>query len=945
MADGIVLVLVSGLLTIFLLLATTFTRLTEFAGTGTSARRAAHGARIAAASGLEYAAARLWEEPRGGKELWPVLDAVNARDDWTARGNEPPATPPARLANPSWPHGEPWQDTLNADGSFDNDWFFDTDGNGRYDVRTGRLRGAPGGRDALFALAIRSSEGKACVNSGVIDSPSGDWDLDGILDADDPRPSTDTNGNNVPDWRDPDHIENRHLVNLLDNLGAILKVSTSTKVPFWPADPSPADGPGEPGFIETSDLGRRVVAGRPRGGYVSIPELSPVLGQDYPLAAPYLAVAGRIVPMTRRHDASASGVNITLPPLAYPSTEYEFQALIDFNRSPVEVLAASLRQICASGNWNAVTTSWENPDNCISPFIRLGADEADRIAERLAGARPIPTWRAFLGALHAVSGALEDDPFTVGIDEKTDPLWRLLKEDLILAQVMPKNYRHDPYTLRMNGLEVARETVQEGPDLTCQRRLSPLCLQQPLIHASPFNDQGQVQFNKTLGGYIEGIPCRETAGYFLDWGAGTGLFEIDASGWISGHADVRIQGSLATFPGEIRLAGQQDFEQASPSLTGLGAVPWRYPGGTHEALGPRQEKTKIDTYPKFPIDSFTTAGMPAAEKARYPYSRSDGGLRLQAAQTETIDSLASCTFAVPFNQDPPVNPSDRWYTHTSNGDDDWQDQISDPVGTPALHRSPDPSGFGISNKGESFINRGYFTGPEGPRYRIDPKIASSLISPGTLSHKWNGSVIPPFPGGPVKIMDCTIACWYPAAGESPLWPLSPTGNLAAYCLQGRFVINREMMISAYLDVTFEGNSIVLSDTSATHTIVPWWTSDPVAGAALWHHLAISFNADGTRAKVFCDGREELDVPIDSASGNDDTTLFLYFPLDDFRVLVPGIQTEAEAVALAQEDRYARTGTYRSPRSGSTRPASPGGRSSGESRGTPSFPNGRKGGSA
>lgn len=906
-----ILVLVSGLLTLFLLLAAAFAQLTEFTEAGTGADRARRAAQLTAESGMEYAAARLWEEPRSGAEIWPILDAVNARDDWSARGSEPPGLDPSRLQNPSFSHGEPWKDTLGADGAFDNDLFFDADGNGSFDARSGRLRGGPQGEQTPFFLTIRASEGKVCVNSGIVDSPLGDWNLDGILDADDPRPSTDTNGNGIPDWRDPDHIENRHLVNLLDNLGAILGVSTRRKTPFWPADPSPAQGPGEMGFLDTSDLGRQVATSRPRGGYASIADLAPILGKDYPLAAPFLSVAGRIAPMASRYDSS-NGHNITLPPLANPPAGYEFQFLIDFNRAPTEVIAASLRWISASGNWNPITFSWENPDNCITPFIRLGDAEADRVAERLANARPVPTWRAFLETLHSVSGAFEDDPFTVGINEKTDPLWKLLKEDLILAQAMPKNYRHDPFTLRMNGLEVERETVQEGPDRACQRRISPFCLQQPLLHAAPFNALGQVEFTKPqAGGLVEGIPCRETAGCFLDWGAGTGTFDIDASGRVSGGVGARARGTLATFPGEIRLAGQQDFEQAPPSLTGLGAVPWRYPGGDHEALGPCLEKTGIDTYPKFPIDSFTLAGMSIAEKAHYAYSRADGGLRLKAAQTEDIDSPA-CTFAVPFNQDPGTIPADRWYTHMSNADDDWQDQIGDPVGTPAQHRSPDPIAFGINNKGESFLNRGYFTGPEGPRYRVDPKNSSGIITSGVLMYKWLGNTAPPFPGGPVKISDATIACWYPAAGEPPLWPLSP-GNPAARCLQGQFCISREGMTALYLEVVFEGNAVLLSDTSDTHVIVPWWVADPVAGAAPWHHLAISFNADGTRAKVFCDGREELDVPIDSTSGNDDTTLNLSFPLDDFRILVPGIRTEAEATALAQEDRYARTGTYHSPR--------------------------------
>ncbi len=239
--DGIVLLLVSGVLAFLLLLAAMIVHLTRVQTAGTDAGAAGRAARIAAESGMDYAAARLMENP------YPA--GAFPRDDWTARGDEPDSTPPSRLLNPSFPHGEPWSDSeppgSPGHGFFSNDPFDDVNGNGLYDVRSGRLRGRE-----EFALRIRSPGAKLPVNAGALAPPN---------------------------HNKPTHAANKPLRNVLCALGAVVLAPN----PAIGREDKPAGTAAQPGEdIRLSKLGDHLIAMRPAGGYANLDAVGAALKKN-----------------------------------------------------------------------------------------------------------------------------------------------------------------------------------------------------------------------------------------------------------------------------------------------------------------------------------------------------------------------------------------------------------------------------------------------------------------------------------------------------------------------------------------------------------------------------------------------------------------------------------------------------------------------------------------
>lgn len=181
---GVALVLAAGILTLLAVLAAGFGAAARFAGDSISARIGARQAGLAAASGMDYAAARLV------REGYPSYAASlqNRGDDWTAR--EPRGTPLEAMRNPSYSHGEPWRDSQNlpfdgldndGDGEIDepgegiglyngSESWLDLDGDGRFTAWSGRLRGGdlpfP-----TFSLRIEADGGKIPLNAGHLDVP------------------------------------------------------------------------------------------------------------------------------------------------------------------------------------------------------------------------------------------------------------------------------------------------------------------------------------------------------------------------------------------------------------------------------------------------------------------------------------------------------------------------------------------------------------------------------------------------------------------------------------------------------------------------------------------------------------------------------------------------------------------------------------------------------
>ncbi len=145
------LVLVAGILALFALLVAAQASGARFAATAAAGSGAAREADLASASALDYAAARLAEDPFPRR----VPSARNRCDDWTHRkgsgvGVEGPE-------NPSYSHGEPWSDA-NGNGRHDpgESPLADLDGDGRFSAWSGRLRAS----GARFSLRIECAEGK-----------------------------------------------------------------------------------------------------------------------------------------------------------------------------------------------------------------------------------------------------------------------------------------------------------------------------------------------------------------------------------------------------------------------------------------------------------------------------------------------------------------------------------------------------------------------------------------------------------------------------------------------------------------------------------------------------------------------------------------------------------------------------------------------------------------
>ncbi len=252
-SDGFILVLASGLLVLLAAAALSFTGLARATGGMRSALRAELAGRLAAETGLEYAAARLWEtadrfpgKPRIGEAGWdPACRSArvwNRGDDWHYRAYDADdgswdsqalgpiplewLDPPlSGTLHPSWARGESWTDS-DGNALFDpGETWTDADGNGRRDVWSGRLRRTATG-DGRFVLRVEPGAGSKI---GLNAAPGADA---------------------------------ARLRAFLNQLGAILGVRT-----FVANTPAPAVP------VLWSDLGNRVVAALPSAGFRSLEDL------------------------------------------------------------------------------------------------------------------------------------------------------------------------------------------------------------------------------------------------------------------------------------------------------------------------------------------------------------------------------------------------------------------------------------------------------------------------------------------------------------------------------------------------------------------------------------------------------------------------------------------------------------------------------------------------
>lgn len=651
-------------------------------------------AETAAASGVHYAMARLREEPRALDERGIVAEARNACDDWKWRGDpagEPAAMRPSASLNPSYRRGEHWSDD-NGDGHWQaKEGEEDLDGNGRPSPWSGRLRG-DGLAGEAFSLVIRSTAGLVCVNSGALGSPLEDWNMNGILDADDPPGFSrdDRNTNGVPDWRDPDYLENRHLVSLLDNLGVVLKAASLHGYPRELYAPAPRDEGGydwsqenqedweddEEDYIDEdgngipdgdqdqfsprsswdvnstmsdyviSNLGRRIILGRPRGGYADIGDLKRVLGQAvYDRVRPFLTTRGEIVTVLTNgplrgsiswDDRIVEGEqpNGTVP-------FYERRARMELAAVSREVLEASLMYLSAGG---CRFIDGQGNDDFVyeTAFSRIHRVEAKSLADFIgpkAARGEITSWAKLLELL-AASGCFIDDPFTETARQFLPQDRQRLKEDLILAVWNANDHFPDFFSRSRNSLDVPRGGRPRARRITAASQINS-----EWIWTRPYGGEDR------SSNYPIEVPGRPTATFDL-MGGGPRSFEVDSEGWqeaSSGSRAVAGDRSTVDLLGALTLTGQQDFEQHP-----TGGRLWRKVGGEvfHDPADGRGERSNVSTYP-----SISTQAL--GPSASYP--RAWGDLRLASAQRAGDEDGA--ILSVCFNESKVGDPLDRHHVN------------------------------------------------------------------------------------------------------------------------------------------------------------------------------------------------------------------------------------------------------------------------------------------
>lgn len=799
---GIVLVLVSGLLTVTAFLAVLFLRTSGILEASGKAERTRKFASIAAESGMSYAASRLWEDP--SRPDVSAREPRTAGDDWSWRGGGADELLPG-APNPSYARGDRWSDepAHQADG-LDNDGdslvdephegkgdyaigdalAADLNGDGFFDAVSGRLRGPSASASARFSLRIDSLTARICVNGGELGAPLGDHDLDGILNRDDPDFADDRDGNGVPDWRDPDFRGNAHLVNLLGNLGAVVGLPVVLE-PFAPGDPSAVPPiPATPGLgdVETSALGRRLVQNRPCGGYRSMDEVRKALGTSaFARVSRFLTVAGEIVPIAfaaeTAPDACVSNKRWAYDTLLQPGGNgwspepwYEFHGRIDFNEAPIEILKASLRYVTASGTY--LPTPKNAAVRTESPFVRLLPGEADRIAGRLAERRPIHTWQGLLRAIvdHVPDADFEDDPFVASYDPaKEGPKRRRLKEDLILAQFDANGYFLDPYSWGRNTLEIDREPAQEGCDPTRVRQIEKWALSGPL-NTAPYRADGGLAANESeLAGFI---PSRMTTEFSL--ASPAGVFQAASVGWLpdgpkGAEALSRVEASIDMGGRQILLTSQQDFERLPRSLAFPGMDDrWDHAGGEVFTDAPAPGHFDVSSFPRFSLRAYQPDGVePGNPEARrhHQYPRGPGDLRLAADPLDAGTLQGETVFAIPFNEDVELgDPATRYSSIQC------RENLADPVRRPPVNT---PDLLSVSSDGLDFpeefenFHRGLALSPFGFRRSFTTPI------PDLVTRAFSGASAQP---GRVE-----------RRREPLLIPFGPFGGRAPGLASGRFL--------------------------------------------------------------------------------------------------------------------------------------------------------------
>lgn len=650
---GLVLVLVSGIVTLSMLLGLWFLQTALIGRRFQSARTALGEAGLAASSGMEYAAARLCANG------YPGFDpSMRGRgDDWTYRQGS--GVRVEGSANPSYSHGEPWAD--DGDGLFDpgppeGTTFVDLDGDGRFSARSGRLRGTGGARTLSFALAIESPEGKLPVNAGVL------W-------ADDIFYPVAPGG--IPDHKDLGISYHRGLAHALDNLGAILLPVTNDRR-HWQA----ATGAPNPAHtFDLSYLGHDLIASRPAGGYKDNEEIRSALAPlgyadaDLDAILPYINLGPYEIPGEASRSHSPVELNVigdTPPVIAYvpvnlhAAPRFVLEALWRYVRADIPIFEGE------TDGWNALyqragsNLSFEalahpHPDwNPSRATLQIFPDEATALAERvgtLRGKGPL-SWPSLLRDFHdparaALLFAADDAGFP-----PSAPLmrqgWTQAKARLAFQTVAPADGGyHAAAGLHLRPATLEGFGIDRFPDALFPAR--PGCQQTFGLHplrALPFPDTADYPANADSAGTWTAweTPFGFLAGDLIGTQGGTvappARFSIGALGLSGGARESR--GGIFRAAERVEFSCQEDFENLAGgvNLARRGIVPqpdtqasaeWRHDwihqtdnsGYNGDNLG--RTYARITTTPVGNIRSYTTAswGLPY-----WGFSRIDGAVAL-----------------------------------------------------------------------------------------------------------------------------------------------------------------------------------------------------------------------------------------------------------------------------------------------------------------------------
>ncbi len=627
---GIVLILVSGILTVMALLGAMLVRAAGLSAVIGEARSAGVGAELLAENGLHYAAARLL-----GEAGYPVLNRIadTRGDDWAYRDSW--TRDLAVADNPSYSHGECWTDNAalaanglddDGDGQIDEtdevfgaynpgEWSAagDTDRNGKFSAWSGRLRGSDGPFSGLFSLKVAPSAALYPLNHGVPE-------IDGASLVTIPA--------------------GLGLKRLGDNLGAILLTAANgVAVPHdaigrW--DVPGAGGAGEP--IRSSRLGTHLLENRPPGGYATIQQVDDTLASlgytqaERNLVLPFLELgtghfigdAGRPVDPLVGEDSlplpqiSLFGtpceileanwlyaslptspllyathglcMNATNPPPPAPPSPTPASVIPRYARAPV-------RPYLSGGDFDEDGSAPPDPDDAGIDKVMIYPDEARRLALWAVDFRETPqrhSWRALRESLFArarldsadplflVPGAGNDDidPLVAGGFVDAAWAWSYAKTELAFHAISRDVPAIDAlFSARLSGgLPFAAPRPAEYPSFP--RPFSGI------LHGHYLTDVPRPASSSPATAWA--AWSNDLAPYNSEamsaWGyayqplpltlAPPDNFTIESLARTE-RGVARSRGSLTTFS-RLEFASQEDFENlASWTLAGRGAWTWR----------------------------------------------------------------------------------------------------------------------------------------------------------------------------------------------------------------------------------------------------------------------------------------------------------------------------------------------------------------------------------